>query len=236
MAETAAVRLSCEDENTPLFAIDVGTDHAKLPMYLVSQCGFCGVTATDINEGPCETARKNISANGAFYTAKIKVVKTNGMEGLDDTPVNRVVIAGMGGELIADILERASFTRKEKGKVSFVLQPQSKEHILRKFLCDNGFFILSEKWVEEAGKSYCVINAVYDGEKREASLFGLYFGFAEIASGRDVFENVLRKKASVFERNINERRNNSTVSNGRFDEEEKLLSEIKRYLEGGTEK
>jgi tRNA (adenine22-N1)-methyltransferase len=218
VAETAAVRLSCEDEKTPLYAIDVGTDHAKLPMYLVAQCGFSGVVATDINEGPCETARKNISANGAFFAERIKVVKTNGMEGLDGTEVNRVTVAGMGGELIADILKRASFTRAEKEKVGFVLQPQSKEHILRKYLCENGYRIICEKWVEDAGKCYCVINAVFDGEKRQPSLFGLYFGFAEIEKGKEVFEKVLLKKAALLERNLKERKEHSKAEKESFAE------------------
>ena len=229
VAETAAVRLSCEDENTPLYAIDVGTDHAKLPLYLVAECGFSGVAATDINEGPCETARKNIAANGAFFADKIKVVKTNGMEGLDETPVNRVTIAGMGGELISDILSKASFTRAEKEKVLFVLQPQSKEHILRRFLCENGYRILCEKWVEDAGKCYCVISAVFDGVKREESLFGFYFGFSEIKKGQDVFEKVLAKKAKVLERNIKERKEHSCEESTHFAEEERLMCEIKAY-------
>lgn len=229
VAETAAVRLSCEDEKTPLYAIDVGTDHAKLPMYLVAECGFLGVVATDINEGPCETARKNIAANGAFFAEKIRVVKTNGMEGLDDVSVNRVTIAGMGGELIADILSRADFTRKEKEKVLFVLQPQSKEHILRRFLCENGYRILCEKWVEDAGKCYCVISAVFDGVKREESLFGLYFGFSGIEKGKEVFEKVLVKKTKVLERNIEERKKHSCEENINFSEEERLLCEIKAY-------
>lgn len=229
VAESAAVRLSCEDEKTPLYAIDVGTDHAKLPMYLVAWCGFSGVTATDINEGPCETARRNIAANGAFFADRIKVVKTNGMEGLDDVSVNRVTVAGMGGELIADILSRADFTREEKEKILFVLQPQSKEHILRRFLCENGYRILCEKWVEDAGKCYCVISAVFDGVKREESLFGLYFGFSEIGKGKDVFEKVLVKKAKVLERNIEERKKHSCEENIHFSEEERLLCEIKAY-------
>ncbi len=230
MAETAAVRLSCEDEKTPLYAIDVGTDHAKLPMYLVAKCGFCGVTATDINKGPCDTARKNISENGAFFNEKIKVVQTDGMEGLDGISANRIVVAGMGGELIADILKRAEFTRIEKEKTAFILQPQSKEHILREFLLDTGYRILCEKWVEDAGKCYCIIHAVYDGVKREASVFGKYFGFSPIEKGRDVFEKVLMKKAAVLERNINERKNNSASEREGFAEEEKLLCEIKEYI------
>ena len=230
VADTAAVRLSCEDEKTPLYAIDVGTDHAKLPMYLVAERGFCGVTATDINEGPCDTARKNISQNGAFFTEKIKVVRTDGMEGLDSVSANRIVIAGMGGELIADILKRAMFTRKEKEKVAFILQPQSKEHILRGFLLYTGYRILCEKWVEDAGKCYCIIHAVYDGVKREASVFGRYFGFSPIEKGREVFEKVLLKKATVLERNIAERKNSSASRKEGFAEEERLLCEIKEYI------
>ena len=229
VAETAAVRLSCEDNEKPLYVIDVGTDHAKLPMYLVSERGFLHVTATDINEGPCKTARENIKAAGAFFEERIDVIRTNGLCGLEHLYPNRVIIAGMGGELIRDILFASDFVRKEKEKIKFVLQPQSKEHLLRKYLYENGYRILEEKRCCDSGKYYCVISAVYDGEKREADLLTLYFGKDGLDFPDALFDTCFEKKYRILEKNILARKGNS-YSNGVYDEEEELFGQMKEYI------
>ena len=232
VAETAAVRFSSENISKPLCAIDVGTDHAKLPMYLVSECGFSAVTATDINEGPCKTAVENISLAGAFFKERINIIRTDGLKGLSHLSPDRIIIAGMGGELIVSILSDAEFVRREKGKIKFVLQPQSKEHILRKYLCDNGYLILEEKRCKDAGKDYCIISAVYDGEKREASLLQLYFGKESLSSPDELFDSVFKKKLSILENNIKNRENaGSDSSNPSWNEEKELLLQMKEYIE-----
>ena len=231
VAETAAVRLSSENISKPLCAIDVGTDHAKLPMYLVSECGFSSVTATDINEGPCRTAVENIRAAGAFFEERIKVIRTDGLSGLDFLSPDRVVIAGMGGELIAQILSSAEFVRREKEKIKFVLQPQSKEHILRKYLYDGGYRILDEKRCLDSGKYYCVISAVFDGVKWEASLLELYFGKSGLESPDELFRICFDKKYKILEKNIAMREKAEISAQRPADEEEKeLFRMMKEYL------
>lgn len=232
VAETAAVRLSSENISKPLCAIDVGTDHAKLPMYLVSECGFSSVTATDINEGPCRTARENIRSAGAFFEERINVIRTDGLSGLDCLSPDRVVIAGMGGELIAGILGAADFVRKEKERIKFVLQPQSKEHILRRYLYSSGYRILEEKRCFDSGKYYCVISAVYDGEKREASLLELYFGKSGLESFDELFRICFDKKHKILQKNISLRaKSESGASNEIAAEEKELLRQMNEYLE-----
>jgi tRNA (adenine22-N1)-methyltransferase len=235
VADSAAVRLSSENISKPLCAIDVGTDHAKLPMYLVSECGFSHVTATDINEGPCHTARANISLAGAYFKDRIDVIKTDGLCGLDTLCPDRIIIAGMGGELIVGILSAAEFVRKEKEKIKFVLQPQSKEQILRRYLYENGYRILDEKRCLDAGKYYCVISAVYDGIKREQDLLTLYFGEQGILHPDALFDAVFDKKYKILQNNIKMRALRESEETRDAEQEEKelflLMSEYKKRRE-----
>ena len=231
MAETAAVRLSSEFGTKPLCAIDVGTDHAKLPMYLVSECGFSAVTATDINEGPCKTARENISMAGAFFAERINVVRTDGLSGLSHLCPDRIIIAGMGGELIVSILSAAEFVRREKESIKFVLQPQSKEHLLRRYLCESGYLILEEKRCCDAGKYYCVISAVFDGVKREASLLQLYFGKHGLEDPDELFWVMFDKKYKILKKNIYFRQNSENPFESDVQAEEKqLFLQMREYM------
>lgn len=232
VAENAAVRLSCEKPGTPLCAIDVGTDHALLPMYLLSELGFSHITATDINDGPCKAAKKNIALAGSFFSERIDVIKTDGLDGVSDAPCNRIICAGMGGELIRDIVAKADFIKRAPGKICLVLQPQSKENVLRKYLFENGFRILSEKWVKDAGKLYCVLRVIYDGVKRETTLFEQYFGQEQVSERNEVFSEYFTKKIRVLARNISQREQSSNTSSDEHSLEEKeLLYQMQKHLE-----
>ena len=135
---------------------DVGTDHGYLPIYLVNK-GICEkAIAADINEGPLSAARKNIALTRV--KDKIDTVLSDGLKNIDHADC--VTICGMGGELIASILEH----RKE-GMTRFVLQPQRSYDVLRCFLAKNGFEIKKEALSKEGDKMYCAFYAEYTGEK-----------------------------------------------------------------------
>ena len=137
---------------------DIGTDHAYLPVYLVMN-GICsGAIASDINSGPLEFAGQTVEKYGCGD--KVKLNRADGLENIDLEGVRDIVIAGMGGETIAKILDRQE-TRK-KG-LNFVLQPMTKAAHLRKWLYKNGFEIVCEKAVREDRFIYTVIRAVYTG-------------------------------------------------------------------------
>lgn len=140
---------------------DIGTDHAQLPIYLV-QLGHPSALASDINEGPCQRARTNIYANGLH--GKIKVVCCPGLDAVDEFKPDNIVIAGMGGEMIASILEASGYPKSSECRL--VLQPQSMQDVLRRYLSENGFCIDRETVVFDGGKYYQVIAARYDGDVR----------------------------------------------------------------------
>lgn len=140
---------------------DIGTDHAQLPIWLV-QNGSPAALASDIKEGPCQRARTNVYAWGLH--GKVKVVLAAGLDAVDDFAPENIVIAGMGGEMIASILDASDYP-KESG-CRLVLQPQSMQDVLRRYLAENGFLITDETVVLDGGKYYQVIAARYDGGVR----------------------------------------------------------------------
>lgn len=132
--------------------IDVGTDHGLLPVYL-AQCGLSqSIIASDINEGPLRSAETLVrqTETGEF----IRLFVRDGLDGFTRADADCVVIAGMGGENMAEMLAAAPWTREN---VTLVLQPQSKADVLRRFLVENGYEITSETLVADAGRVYPIL-------------------------------------------------------------------------------
>lgn len=143
-------------------ACDVGTDHGYLAaeLLLSGKCSFA--IAADINENPLQSARHTLHKHG--LDERSGTVLSDGVKSIDLDDVTDIIIAGMGGELIAKIL-----SQKSLDGINLVLQPMTKAPYLRRFLAENGFKLLEEKAVSEGGRLYTVMNAVYSGEKREIS-------------------------------------------------------------------
>ncbi|MBR5312381.1 MAG: SAM-dependent methyltransferase [Clostridia bacterium] len=165
---------------------DVGTDHAYLPVNLIQRGIAVRAVACDINEGPLERARWSAAKYGV--TDKIRFVLADGLDGVqpEKDGVNEIIICGMGGELIARIVDASSYTRKPD--VRLILQPMTCAPELRQYLWDNGFRILEERLCEAAGKIYTCIHAAYDGEVRTYTPAELILGESNIEKREPLFE------------------------------------------------
>ena len=150
---------------------DVGTDHRYLSAYLILNEISTHVYACDINEGPLNSARATVEK--FMLSDKIDLILSDGLDNVNDENITDVVIAGMGGELITDIISRAQWL--ENG-INLVLQPMTRPEVLRKWLYDNGFEILQEQAVTDENFTYSVIQAEYCGNKIEISDFKAYVG------------------------------------------------------------
>lgn len=137
--------------------VDCGCDHAYVSIYAAQMGKVNRITASDINRGPLENAKSEIAAAG--FSDKIETVLTDGLCGL--TRHDCVVIAGMGGETIAEIISKTPWT---KDSCTLVLQPMTKLDILREFLYNEGFEIFKENIVAEGERIYCIISARYKGD------------------------------------------------------------------------
>lgn len=181
-------------------AIDVGCDHAKLAIYLV-QSGICeSVLACDVNEGPVNRAKENITRRKFRNEALenyITVIKNDGLQNLENEDCNRIFILGMGGDLISDILEKAYFVKNTDKKIAFILQAMTSEEDLRKYLAENGFNILKEKLVEDKGRVYSIILSVYDGIKRHLGEIELMLGDYTALKEQELFSMYLDRKIRI---------------------------------------
>lgn len=143
-------------------ACDVGTDHAYLAAYLADNGISKSVIACDIALGPIESAKATVSRMG--LSDKITVIQSDGLDLIPDEGITDVIICGMGGELILNILLRAEWLKRG---VNLVLQPMTRASDLREGLYEHGFVIKSEKACRDGKFVYSVINAEYRGETRK---------------------------------------------------------------------
>ena len=112
------------------YVADVGTDHAYLPIYLCLSGKARGAVASDINEGPVQRAKLNIASHK--LEDKILVLHTDGLRRVDILCPDDVMICGMGGELIAEIISGAEWLKKRRNRL--ILQPMTQADKLRDYL------------------------------------------------------------------------------------------------------
>lgn len=153
-------RIAAQVRPGAVFA-DIGCDHGLLSIELVRQGAQKGY-ACDIKPGPLQAAQKNIERAG--FTGRLQTRLTDGLDGLEDCGLTDIIIAGMGGEVIAGILERAVFLQNPD--LRLILQPQSRENVLRDFLAENGFAVQCEEAVLSGKFVYVVMTAQYTGQRR----------------------------------------------------------------------
>lgn len=137
-------------------AADIGCDHGKVPIKLISDniCDF--VIASDVNKGPVDACRRNVTKYG--LNEKIDVRCGNGISVLYPEEVETLIIAGMGGELISKILdENLSIANSVK---EIIMQPMTSEEHLREYLFNNGFSVINEVLAREGEKIYVIMKAV----------------------------------------------------------------------------
>lgn len=142
---------------------DIGTDHAYLPIYLIKNNICKKVIASDVNKGPVEKARRNIAFEGVEDCIECRL--GGGLSVLKTNEAQIVVIAGMGGNLIRDILNDGINVFKTAEYV--ILQPAQNPEVLRKYLYETGFHILDEELCEDENKFYEIIKVKYDNKPQK---------------------------------------------------------------------
>ena len=193
-------RLHCIASHVPFGRglIDVGTDHGYLPLELLRR-GYPGrLFASDIRQGPLQAARR--SAQEAGEEDRISFCLADGLDACDPSAVDTIVIAGMGGDTICGILDRAEWCMDRR--YTLVLQPMTRAEVLRYWLVYNEFEILEEDLVEDAGVLYSVLTARFGGCTRlnEAEL---YTGSFSLLRGHALFPAFLEQQLRRFQNILN---------------------------------
>ena len=181
---------------------DVGSDHAYLPVYAIQQELIPSAIAGEVVKGPFESAQQTV--HDYVLTDKISVRLGDGLDVVTSKDeVTAISICGMGGELIARILEQGRVNGTLTGKERLVLQPNVAEHLLRQWLVDHHYEILEEVVVEDHHRLYEIIVA----EKRKQSVpltaTQIKFGPKLIENPTDLvirkWERQLRKIEEILE-------------------------------------
>lgn len=166
---------------------DVGCDHGYLPVYLLLNGRIKGAVASDINIGPlnsCKALVEEYSLND-----KVKCVLSDGLMNIKSDECSDISICGMGGELIAQILDECEWT--EDSDKHFIFNPMTHPEILREYLCNNGYEIGRDFIVKEGKRYYNVLEAVYTGRASDYDDVFYFLGNINDFQHKEYFEHLL---------------------------------------------
>ncbi len=180
---------------------DIGTDHGYIPIFSVQEELCTKAIASDINKGPVEKARRNVK--GAGLEKVISCRQGPGLSTLGVNEVDAVVIAGMGGNLIRDIILDGVNVVKELKYM--ILQPTQNPEVLREFLYNSFFSIIKETVIYDEGKFYEIFKVAYCGHKNIE--YRQYMGYELsdilLKSNSPNLKAYLEFKLSSYERILN---------------------------------
>ncbi|MCQ2535871.1 MAG: class I SAM-dependent methyltransferase [Lachnospiraceae bacterium] len=173
---------------------DIGCDHGYVSIAAVKRNLFSEAIAMDINKGPLESAKANAQNFGV--SANIDFRLSNGLEKLHQNEADTILIAGMGGPLICEILSANMDVAKSAKKL--VLSPQSEIPEFRKFVLENGFRIDEEEMVKDEGKYYFVF-CLSPSEENDypAGELGICYGGLLLEKKHPVLKEFLLKQKDV---------------------------------------
>lgn len=182
---------------------DIGSDHAYLPIVLVEEGVVPYAVAGEVAEGPCHHASTMVSENNV--QDKISVRLGDGLTVIQaDDDISAIVIAGMGGSLIVNILETGRQAGKLSGKEELILQANVDEYSVRKWLDAHHYRVRDENIIEENQKIYEIIVAHYTNDNKqplteEEMYFGRYIEEKNPAVFRKKWESELSKNEYILQ-------------------------------------
>lgn len=182
---------------------DIGTDHAYLPIWLVANNIVPKALACDINEGPLACGIADVERYG--LSDKITLRLSDGLQNVSENDADDIVIAGMGGELIARILDQCTWAKNKNKR--YILQPMTKPQFLIRYLYENGFKIIKQKACECDNKHYTVMLVCYTGNKCEFDDAFCYIGKLDPNDNatKDYLSHTLShlKKRAISDKSLN---------------------------------
>lgn len=203
---------------------DIGCDHGYVSIELIRRKIAGAVIAMDVRQGPLSRAQEHIERE--HLTGQIQCRLSDGLEKLQPGEAQEIVIAGMGGPLMIQILENG---RKKLGRVhTMVLQPQSEIPEVRRYLHKNGWKIAKEAMVIEEGKYYTVFQ-VKAGEEQYESPVEYRYGACLLREKSEILYDYLKQEEIQY-RNICDRLQKENTQKAK-----ERLQEIKQLLEQNRE-
>ena len=206
--------------------IDVGTDHGYIPVQLAKDKYPGRILASDIRKGPLDAAMR--SAESAGVADRIDFILCDGLENCPADAVDTIVVAGMGGDTICGILDRAEWCMSPM--YSLILQPMTKPEILRFWLVNNGFQISTELLVKDRDIIYQIIGACYTGINEALLDAELFVGHYKHTNNPLLFSELLEREIHRCEMNLKGQSLSGAGSNTLWDRIYKELLDIRKII------
>ncbi|MDD2480562.1 MAG: class I SAM-dependent methyltransferase [Lutispora sp.] len=182
---------------------DIGSDHAYLPIYLIKSGQAQKAIASDINKGPAEISKSRIKLNGLEGYIEVRI--GDGLKVLDNGEADIIVVAGMGGLTMRDMLSESIDIAR--GAKRIILQPMRDSRTLIRWLVENDFQVINGEIIKENNKFYEIIWACY----KENSYYD--------RNVKIINESMYYKNTPVLHEYIN----------SKIDEYTKVLEDLKAY-------
>ncbi len=199
---------------------DIGCDHAYVSCKLVQLGISKRVYASDVREGPLLAAKANIQKYG--FSEYITAHLADGLDGIENFAPDDIIVAGMGGELIARIIDKSEYVKN--CNVNLILQPMTCTYELREYLLQNGFEIKNELLCRDSGKIYEIILCSYSGISYTAKEEFLHIGLK--THNDPLFREFVLKKIGKFEHIVEGKQLSSTEC----DYEYTLIKNLKEMI------
>lgn len=210
-------------------AADIGTDHAYVPIELIDSERAEKVIAADVREGPLGIAYSNIEKHG--LTERIDTRLGSGLSVLEPGEADTIIIAGMGGMLIGDIIENDEETARQS---LLILQPMNSQYELRKRLISNNFKIVNEDIECEEHHVYNII--IVQSGRQEPFAKDIDYHIPPLLYGNEKFGELYNKKEREFLKIINglERSENADAEKLEYYKKAyEELKELRKYVGKG---
>jgi len=175
---------------------DIGTDHGYIPIFAVKRGIARRAVACDLNKGPLKKAAENARLSGLEHIIEARA--GYGLSALTAGEADCIVISGMGGLLMTDILQKGAEAAAAASRL--VLQPQRDIPRVRRYLRESGFNISDEAIVFDDGKYYFIIVCDKTAAPDQAPYSGMEYEFGRplLARKDPVLAEYIKKRLAKF--------------------------------------
>lgn len=178
---------------------DIGTDHGYIPIELIKNNICVKAIASDINKGPVKKANMNITLED--LQEKIDCRLGAGLTTVKVGEVQGIIIAGMGGNLIRDIIEQGLYVFKKSNFA--VLQPVQNPEVLREYIYKSGYDIVDEELCIDENKFYEIIKIHYNDKVKKIDSIFYEIGKALIDKKHPLISEFIKFKIINYNKILN---------------------------------
>ena len=203
-----------------MVVVDIGSDHALLPIYLIKHEISTKCYAVDNKVGPLSRAKDNIIRYDVCD--RVIPILSDGFNELSDISYDVVSISGMGGDLIASILSNPIY---KKDKI-LILEGNINSRTVREYLMNNNYLITDEEIVFEDNIYYFIEKAIPTNEFHPLTFNELEYGPINIKNKKHLLIDFINKKLNILNDGLDKSKDNQILIS-RIKKLEEVLNEIK---------